>query len=63
MRQIIVSIHRVQTTVCDVDDDFEYGGDPDAELDWNYLSARLHEDTDIISISTQDVTPGEGGPS
>lgn len=62
MRQIIVSIHRVQTTVCEVDDDFDHG-DPDSELDWDYLSARLHEDTDIISIRTQDITPGEGGPS
>ncbi|WP_345750893.1 hypothetical protein [Microbacterium rhizophilus] len=63
MRQIIVSIHRVQTTICEVDDDFDHDGELDWQLDWDYLSARLHEDTDIITIRTQDTTQGEGGPS
>jgi hypothetical protein len=54
MRQITVTIHRVQTTVYEVDDAFDHDGDLDAQLDWGYLSARLHEDTDIISIRTRD---------
>lgn len=63
MRQIIVSIHRVQTTVCDVNEDFDHDGDLDAQLDWDYLSARLHEDTHITAMWTQDSTQSEGDRS
>lgn len=54
MRQITVTIHRVQTTVYEADDTFDHDGDLDTQLDWDYLSTRLHEDTDTISIRTRD---------
>ncbi|OJX65522.1 MAG: hypothetical protein BGO95_10700 [Micrococcales bacterium 73-13] len=52
---VTVRIHRIQTTTIDLDTPL----DPDADLDqqfeatgaWDTLAARLHEDTQIVSIS------------
>lgn len=55
MTTITIRIHRVQTTTIELDQPFDPDGDLERQLDdtgaWDVLSARLHEDSDILSIS------------
>jgi hypothetical protein len=54
-KQITILIHRVQSTTIEVRDDFDLTGDLDGQLEhdgsWDYLSARLHEDTHLVSLT------------
>lgn len=55
MTTITIRIHRVQTTTIELDQPFDPNDDLNQQLDdtgaWDVLSARLHEDSDIVSIS------------
>lgn len=55
MTTITIRIHRVQTTTIELDQPFDPGGDLERQLDdtgaWDALSARLRDDSDILSIS------------
>ncbi|HRN28948.1 MAG TPA: hypothetical protein PK781_01560 [Terrimesophilobacter sp.] len=55
MTTITIRIHRVQTTTIEMDQPFDPNGDLDRQLDdtgaWGVLSARLHEDSNVLSIS------------
>lgn len=50
MTDVTITIRRIQRTTMPLPDGFDPEQPLDEQLDWDYLSARLHEDTDLVDI-------------
>ncbi|MBN9605006.1 MAG: hypothetical protein J0G30_00130 [Actinomycetales bacterium] len=50
MTDVTVTIRRIQRTIMPLPADFDPEQPLDEQFDWDYLSARLHEDTELIDI-------------